>query len=121
MTLKQKSALYWAISGAVRGQVSCVSDKQCAKILYKVWLRMGKMEDTIAPAELRRKLASGEQVIILDVREPYEFAARHIPQAVNYPVSRLTVPVKLPKGLVVTVCEHGVRSEAACWPGQATR
>ena len=72
------------------------------------------MEDTISPAELRAKLRSGEQLTVLDVREPYEFAARHIPHAVNYPVSRLTVTrPDLPKGLVVTVCEHGVRSEAA--------
>lgn len=43
----------------------------------------------ITPQELEAKLAAGEQVSIIDVREAEEVAAGKIPQAVNIPLSLL--------------------------------
>ncbi|MGD6990861.1 rhodanese-like domain-containing protein [Sutcliffiella horikoshii] len=43
----------------------------------------------ITPLELEAKLAAGEQVSIIDVREAEEVAAGKIPQAVNIPLSLL--------------------------------
>ena len=63
---------------------------------------------------LKAKLDSGEQVFLLDVREPNEFAAGHIEGAVNIPVR--DVPKSLDKipqdkaAQIVVVCASAVRS-----------
>jgi rhodanese-related sulfurtransferase len=63
---------------------------------------------------LKAKLDSGENVFILDVREPNEFAGGYIEGAVNVPVR--TVPKSLSKlpqekgAQIVVVCASAVRS-----------
>jgi len=50
---------------------------------------------------------------VVDVREAHEFAAGHIPGAVNLPLSRFD-PRRLPMGRpVVLICQTGVRSRNA--------
>jgi rhodanese-related sulfurtransferase len=50
---------------------------------------------------------------IVDVREPHEFAAGHVPNALNMPMSSYD-PEDLPKGkLVVLICQSGGRSRNA--------
>ncbi len=51
---------------------------------------------------------------IVDVREPREFSAAHLPGATNIPVTELPARMgSLPKGLVVFVCRSGARSLTA--------
>lgn len=53
------------------------------------------------------------QCHIVDVREPHEFAAGHIPNARNLPLSKFD-PAHLPKDKpVVLVCQAGGRSARA--------
>jgi len=63
---------------------------------------------------LKAKLDSGEQVFLLDVREPNEFAAGHIEGAVNVPVRQVPASLaKLPQdkdAQIVVVCASAVRS-----------
>ncbi|MGA8172356.1 MAG: rhodanese-like domain-containing protein [Methylocystis sp.] len=50
---------------------------------------------------------------IVDVREPHEYAAGHVPGAVNLPLSRFA-PAQLPSGKpIVLVCQAGGRSAKA--------
>jgi rhodanese-related sulfurtransferase len=50
---------------------------------------------------------------IVDVREPGEFSAGHIPGSVNLPLSRFD-PARLPKGKpVILICLSGARSASA--------
>jgi rhodanese-related sulfurtransferase len=50
---------------------------------------------------------------VVDVREPHEFAAGHIPNALNLPLSRFD-PLELPEGKpVVLICQAGGRSKNA--------
>jgi len=52
-------------------------------------------------------------VMVVDVREPHEFAAGHIPAAINLPLSRFD-PQEIPTGRpVVLVCQAGGRSRQA--------
>ena len=61
---------------------------------------------------LARAVGAGE-VTVVDVREPNEFAAGHIPGAVSLPLSRFD-PKKLPNGKpVVLICQAGGRSRNA--------
>ena len=69
-----------------------------------------------APAA-HRKLADGEAVLI-DVREPYEYAAGHAPNAALIPLMQLRGRVReLPKDReILFICETGSRSlMAAYW------
>ncbi|MGL4728880.1 MAG: rhodanese-like domain-containing protein [Bosea sp. (in: a-proteobacteria)] len=61
--------------------------------------------------EVRAGLADGS-VLIVDVREVHEFAAGHMPGAVNIPLSSFDVEaIPMPKGQrVVFSCAAGVRS-----------
>jgi len=50
---------------------------------------------------------------VVDVREPHEFAAGHIPSALNMPLSSFD-PQELPRGKpVVLLCQAGGRSKNA--------
>ena len=70
--------------------------------------------------EVKRGLANGSMVVI-DVREPHEFTAGHIPGSVSHPLSRFD-PTALPVGQgkrIVFSCAAGVRSVRAIAFAQA--
>ena len=61
---------------------------------------------------LKRGLADGS-IVLVDVREPQEYAAGHIPGALSLPLSTFD-PSQLPDGeRVVLSCGSGVRSARA--------
>ena len=63
-----------------------------------------------------QEVASGLRdgsLVLVDVREPYEFAAGHIPGSISHPLSSFD-PDDLPgEGRVVFSCAAGVRSKTA--------
>lgn len=68
-------------------------------------------------ALLERIQKKDASVIILDVRSPEEFAAGHVPGAINIPYTHLpariaSIPSSTDKDVVV-YCEVGVRAEKA--------
>ena len=69
---------------------------------------------TITIDELADKIKQGVQVLI-DVREPYEFAAGHVEGAVNIPLA--TLPSRLDKldakAETYVICQSGHRSATA--------
>jgi adenylyltransferase/sulfurtransferase len=69
----------------------------------------------ITPSEVAEKIASGADVVLIDVREPYEWSAGHVEQATHIPLAQ--VPSRLgdiPRDReVVMVCRSGGRSERA--------
>ncbi|HET8774934.1 MAG TPA: molybdopterin-synthase adenylyltransferase MoeB [Thermoanaerobaculia bacterium] len=66
----------------------------------------------ITPTELSQRLAGGEDLVLIDVREPYEWNAGHIEGATHIPMNQ--VPERLaeiPKDKeVVMICRSGGRS-----------
>lgn len=73
-----------------------------------------KSHKEIGPAELRAMLADGAALLV-DVREPAEFAAGHIEGAVNLPLSSFS-PGDVPDAggrTVVLQCAGGKRSGMA--------
>src|SRR5271156_1589347 len=68
--------------------------------------------DTVDFGDLDEAVGSGAWTVV-DVREPHEFAAGHIPNALNMPMSRFD-PQELPRGKpVVLTCQAGGRSRNA--------
>jgi rhodanese-related sulfurtransferase len=67
------------------------------------------------PAEVNNRKQSGENIQIIDVRSPEEFAEKHIPGAVNLPLDGLGQAAdKLDKNaLFVTACGKGGGRSAA--------
>ncbi len=61
---------------------------------------------------LKARLARGESVFVLDVREPVEIAIAPFPGAIHIPMG--DIPSRLteldPEREIVMVCHHGVRS-----------
>lgn len=68
---------------------------------------------TVGPGEAKDLLDAG--AVLLDVREPYEWAAGHAPQARHLPLGQLPTRVeRLPADReVVVVCRSGNRSRHA--------
>jgi rhodanese-related sulfurtransferase len=72
----------------------------------------------ITPAETKQRLDRGEKLLLVDVREPWEFEICSIPGATLIPMS--SIPANL-QALdtdddVICYCHHGVRSmDVAVW------
>lgn len=75
----------------------------------------GAISPVIDSAELAGRLRSNQAPLIIDVREPDEFAAGHIPGAENLPLSRFTREFQRldPNTEIALVCRSGNRSGAA--------
>jgi rhodanese-related sulfurtransferase len=73
------------------------------------------MTRSMSPQEAARRLAAGEALLI-DVREPAEFAASHIPLAVSLPLGGLPEMLsELPHDRrLIFQCQSGMRSAQAC-------
>jgi rhodanese-related sulfurtransferase len=71
---------------------------------------------TITPAELARQVEQGDPLTIIDVRSPGEYAAGHVPGAINIPMEQVEARTNdLRPGLpVVVVCQSGRRAGIAC-------
>lgn len=72
----------------------------------------------ISVGELKQLLDRGENILLVDVREPWEHAQCHIEGAVLIPMG--SIPANLQKldtdDLVVCYCHHGMRSfDVANW------
>ena len=70
---------------------------------------------SIAPAELARRLAAGERLVLLDVREPFELAAARIEGVRAIPLGELARRAGEldPDAPTVCICHHGIRSARA--------
>ena len=70
-------------------------------------------ETDITPAEVAAKMKSGAEIVLIDVREPYEWSTGHVEQAQHIPMAQ--VPNRLneiPQDReVVMICRSGARSE----------
>jgi rhodanese-related sulfurtransferase len=74
----------------------------------------------IEPAEAAKQL-SGKQTVLLDVREPEEFAVAHLENSVLMPMQ--SIPSQLQRledmadeNTVLVLCHHGVRSlQVVAW------
>lgn len=68
----------------------------------------------ILPADLKTKLDAGEQVVLVDVRQPEEYAICQLPGSQLIPLGELNLrasEVEVPDGAsLVVYCHHGVRS-----------
>jgi rhodanese-related sulfurtransferase len=72
----------------------------------------GSNSDSVSFGELEEAIKTNAWTVV-DVREPHEFAAGHIPNALNIPMSGFD-PKKLPQGKpVVLICQSGERSRNA--------
>ncbi len=69
----------------------------------------------IAPAELRDRIARGEPLLVVDVREDYEWEVAHLADATHIPMATLRARVpELPRDReIVVYCRSGSRSANA--------
>jgi rhodanese-related sulfurtransferase len=69
----------------------------------------------LTPNQLKAKLDANEILVLLDVREPFEFDYAHIDGSVLMPLN--DVPARLQEldrsQEIVVICHHGVRSQMA--------
>lgn len=76
------------------------------------------MSDDTNPTELAARLAKGDSPVLLDVREPWEYAIAALPGSVLVPLGTLQqrTPALDAQAEYVVICHHGGRSAmAAQW------
>jgi rhodanese-related sulfurtransferase len=68
--------------------------------------------ENITPRELKSRLEAGEDPVLLDVREPWEFELARIEGSTLIPMSRLEERFTEldPDSETVVICHHGNRS-----------
>lgn len=80
--------------------------------------RKDPMFRKVSPQEAARMMEGRDAHVVVDVREPDEFAGGHIPDALNIPLSTLSSgrPKDLPDPdrLILVYCQSGARSSRAC-------
>ncbi len=71
--------------------------------------------ESIQPAELQRRLAEGEPLVLLDVREDEELDICRIPGSVHIPLGDLPQRHSelSSEATIVCICHHGRRSAMA--------
>jgi rhodanese-related sulfurtransferase len=72
----------------------------------------------ITPAETKERLEKGEKLLLVDVREPWEYELCRIEGAKLIPLGTLAANVNalLDADDVICYCHHGLRSlDAAAW------
>lgn len=74
--------LYSALRHVAEGRVAEVEK------LVRTWLRHKDEMEPVQPAELLERAAKG-LVVVIDVRPPEEYAAGHVPGAINVPMEQL--------------------------------
>lgn len=66
----------------------------------------------VSPQQLSERLAAGERIVLLDVREADEVALAHLPGALHIPMGE--VPSRLHEldadQEIAVFCHHGIRS-----------
>lgn len=72
--------------------------------------------ETISPAELDERLKRGEEVLLVDVREPEEHTIARLETARLLPLSRFPewADALDPEDEIVFMCHHGIRSAQVC-------
>jgi len=75
----------------------------------------------ITPHDLKRRIDSGEKLHLIDVREPWEFAAasisgsRLIPMG-EVPAALVELEARAEEAPLILLCHHGIRSlQVADW------
>lgn len=72
----------------------------------------------ISASALATRLTQGDAVVLLDVREPWEFDVASVPNSTLVPLSSLPSAINRldPDAEYVVICHHGARSDmAANW------
>lgn len=70
------------------------------------------MIEDLTREDVKAGLASGK-IVLVDVREPHEFEAGHIPGSVSMPLSRFDAAALPQDARIVFSCAAGVRSMQA--------
>lgn len=75
-----------------------------------------KFPHTLTNEELQNKLEAGDKPLVLDVREPAEYAFHRIPGAISIPLGELENRLSElnPDQEIHVVCRTGTRSDMAC-------
>ena len=71
---------------------------------------------TITPAELQAKREGGEEMLLIDVREPEEYELAHVEGARLLPLSQFNEWASSldPEAEAVVMCHHSIRSAQVC-------
>lgn len=100
--------------------------KVIGQIRYCVWtvptLRFARMsekevmlDENVSAVELKARLDKGDKLVLLDVREPWEFRIAKIEGAILIPLREVGNRVNEldPETETVVLCHHGIRSKMA--------
>jgi rhodanese-related sulfurtransferase len=71
---------------------------------------------TVSPEELKERMARGDAIEVIDVREPEEYEIARIEGARLLPLSRFPewAGTLDPESEIVFMCHHGIRSAQVC-------
>lgn len=92
--------------------VGCGSSTPAISQASRASLQANALAHNVSIAEAKAEIAADPKLLVLDVREPAEYAAGHVPQAINRPMSSVFQWYKEidPKTRVLCLCRSGHKS-----------
>ena len=71
---------------------------------------------TISPTELKERMTRGDDIQVIDVREPFEHEVARVEGAQLLPLSRFPewADALDPEAEIIFMCHHGIRSAQVC-------
>ena len=97
----------------MRVRKRCEEHAAITKLIdYEEFCNPVQNHEDITPAQLAERLSRGEEIVLIDVREPYEWNSGHIESAQHIPMQQIPKRLEeLPRDAeIVAICRSGGRS-----------
>lgn len=107
----------WLVIALISGctQLNTVAEEPTQGPKTRQIRRTQKFFDITDPIEVKKKIDRGEDIVIIDVREEYQYKKGHLKNAIHIPLAKIRTRLKKldPNKETIVYCQSGFQSRTA--------